>query len=168
MAAIVAWVITLLAGWALFRGIAVAVLGLFADGVVAAVEARHYPVALESCRPVGAGRAILMGLASLGRLIGYNLLAVPLYIVVAATGIGLPVGFLLVNGWLLGRDLGDMVAARHIGPAAMQAWRSATRWPRFGVGLASAGLFAVPVVNLIAPVVGAAAMTHLFHRGRKP
>ena len=90
-----------------------------------------------------------------------------LYLVAAATGIGLPVAFLVMNGWLLGRDLGDMVAARHLDRAELPAWRERTRWARFATGLVASGLFVVPVVNLVAPVIGAAAMTHLFHRGRK-
>lgn len=153
--------------WVAFRAIAIAVIGLFADQVVQAVEARHYPEALRTAHPVALGRAMMMGLKSAGRLLVYNLLATPLYVVLLATGVGLPIAFFALNGWLLGRDLGDMVAARHTDRAGLAAWRTQSRWTRLGAGLASAGLFAIPVVNLIAPVVGAAAMTHLFHRKRK-
>lgn len=166
LAAVMAVVVTLLAGWLLFRAVAIAVIGLFADGIVDAVEARHYPAARAAARPVGLGRAAAMGLRSAMRLAGYNLLASPLYIVLFFTGIGLPVAFFGLNGWLLGRDLGDMVAVRHIDAAAMRGWRAATRWRRLALGLAVAGLFVVPGLNLIAPILGAAAMTHLFHRGR--
>jgi uncharacterized protein involved in cysteine biosynthesis len=167
--AVVATVIAELAlFWVAFRAIAIVVIGLFADQVVHAVEARHYPDALSAARPVSFGRAMVMGLKSAGRLIGYNLLAVPLYIVLLATGVGLPVAFFALNGWLLGRDLGDMVAARHTDRRELAEWRRQSRWTRLGAGLASAGLFAIPVVNLIAPVVGAAAMTHLFHQKRAP
>ena len=157
---------TLAACWLAFRAVAVAVIGVFGDEVVQAVEARHYPAALATAVPVPLGRSLVMGLQSVGRLIGYNIVAAPVYLALLATGVGLPVGFLVVNGWLLGRDLGDMVAARHVSRDTLGAWRYATRWARFGVGLASAGLFLVPVVNLIAPIVGAAAMTHIFHRRR--
>lgn len=152
--------------WIAFRAVAIAVIGLFADQVVHAVEARYYPQALATARPVSTGRAVVMGLKSAARLIGYNLLATPLYIVLLATGFGLPIAFFALNGWLLGRDLGDMVAARHMTNTELVAWRTDSRWTRLGAGLASAGLFAIPVVNLIAPVVGAAAMTHLFHQRR--
>ena len=50
--AIVAVVAMALALWALFRAVAIAVVGVFADEVVAAVEARHYPAALKTARPV--------------------------------------------------------------------------------------------------------------------
>lgn len=153
--------------WLTFRAVAVAVIGLFADDVVAAVEGRSYPRALASARRVPFTRSLLMGARSVGRLIGFNLLAIPLYLGAAATGVGLPIAFFAVNGWLLGRDLGDMVAVRHLDPSQLKDWRARTRVQRFLAGLAASGLFVVPGLNLVAPVLGAAAMTHLFHRGRE-
>lgn len=164
--AILAVVMGLALFWLAFRAVAVAVIGLFADEVVAAVERRSYPRALAKARHVSFARSALMGLRSVGRLVLVNLLAVPLYVAAAMTGVGLPIAFFAVNGWLLGRDLGDMVAVRHLDPAQLQDWRARTRAQRFLAGLAASGLFVVPGLNLVAPVVGAAAMTHLFHRGR--
>ena len=159
--------LTLLSAWLAFRAVAIALVGLFADTVVDAVEARYYPEARASARPVGVVRSARMGLASVGRLIGYNAIALPVYVALLVTGVGVPIAFFALNGWLLGRDLGDMVAARHLPPAAMREWRAATRAPRLALGLAVTGMFVVPFLNLVAPVVGAAAMTHLFHRGRR-
>ena len=109
-----------------------------------------------------------MGLRSAGRVVLVNLLLLP----------ALPAAardrdrhrrsaFFVVNGWLLGRDLGDMVAARHLIAAATA--RLAQRDRRRAVsllGLGGTALFLVPVVNLLAPVLGAAMATHLFHRSR--
>ena len=82
------------------------------------------------------------------------------------TGVGTALLFFAVNAWLLGRDLGDMVASRHLAPAAMRTWRTATGGRRFLLGLAGTGLFVVPGVNILAAVIGAAMATHLFHGGR--
>lgn len=167
----VAALLTLILGlglfWLAFRAVAIAVVGLFGDQVVAAVERRSYPAALAAARPVPFRRSLAMGAGSVGRLILYNGLAIPLYLVTLATGVGLPIAFFAINGWLLGRDLGDMVAARHLDSSELRRWRARTHWPRFVAGLAAGGLFVVPGLNLLAPVVGAAAMTHLFHRGRR-
>jgi uncharacterized protein involved in cysteine biosynthesis len=160
-------VVTVLALWLLFRAVAVAVVGLFADEVVAAVERRHYPDALASARAVPFARGLAMGLRSAARVVAVNLLLLPVYIVLLATGIGTAAAFLIVNGWLLGRDLGDMVAARHLDAAGVAAWRRGTKGPRFLLGLADAALFLIPVVNLAAPVLGAAMATHLFHGRRR-
>ncbi|MBJ6120258.1 EI24 domain-containing protein [Sphingomonas mollis] len=159
-------VVTVLAMWLLFRAVAVAVVGLFADEVVEAVERRHYPAALATARPVPFARSAAMGLRSAVRVIVTNLILLPLYVVLLATGVGTAAAFLIVNGWLLGRDLGDMVAARHMDVGAMAAWRRLTNGRRFLLGTGDAALFLIPFVNLVAPVLGAAMATHLFHTRR--
>ncbi|MGP7795307.1 EI24 domain-containing protein [Sphingomonas sp. CLY1604] len=166
LAGVVAVVVFVLAAWLLFRVIAIAVLGVFADDVVAAVEARHYPAAHAAARPAGLGRSLRMGLGSAARAIAVNLLMLPVYLALLFTAIGPAIAFFLVNAWLLGRDLGDMVASRHMDDATMRGWRKATRGRRFATGLAGTGLFVVPLVNLLAPILGAQLATHLFHASR--
>jgi CysZ protein len=151
-------------GWLLFRAIAIAAVGLFGDEVVAAVEARHYPTARASARPVSFIQGARMGVASLVRTLLVNLLALPLYILLLATGVGTAIGFFAVNAWLLGRDLGDMVAARHMPARELAAWRGRTRGTRWLLGAAGTALLLVPFVNLVAPVLSAAMATHVYHR----
>ena len=167
IASVVAFLIVLLALWLLFRAIAILVIGIFADDVVAAVEAKHYPSALASARAVPFPRAMAMGARSGLRFVAVNLVLLPVYIALLVTGVGTAVLFFAVNAWLLGRDLGDMVAARHMGDAAMRGWRKATGGPRFLLGLAVTGMFVVPILNILAPILGAAMATHLFHGGHK-
>jgi CysZ protein len=163
LAAAFALFVTILALWLLFRAVAIAVVGIFADEVVAAVEARHYPEALRTARPVPFARSLAMGLRSAGRVVLVNLVMLPVYIALLVTGVGTAAAFFVVNGWLLGRDLGDMVAARHMDAAAMRGWRATTKSGRFVLGLANTGLFVVPVLNIAASVLGAAMATHYFH-----
>jgi len=151
-------------GWLIFRALAIAVVGLFADDVVAAVEAKHYPAALASAKPVPLARGLAMGAGSAGRAVLWNIVAIPLYLILLATGVGTAIGFFVVNAALLGRDLGDMVAARHRPAAALPAFRQATRGPRLLLGATGTALLLVPFVNLVAPVLGAAMATHMFHR----
>ncbi len=159
-------VLVILAHWLLFRAIAIAVIGIFGDEVVAAVERRYYPGAHAEARDVPFARSLAMGLGSGARAIGVNLLLSPLYLALLITGVGTALAFFLVNAWLLGRDLGDMVAARHMPPAELPSWRARTGIRRFALGAVTTGLLLVPLVNLVAPVLGAAMATHLFHRGR--
>jgi uncharacterized protein involved in cysteine biosynthesis len=160
-------VLVLLAHWLLFRAIAVAVIGIFADEIVEAVERRHYPQAHAAARDVPLGRSIAMGLGSASRLIVINVLLSPLYIMLLITGVGTPIAFFLVNSWLLGRDFGDMVAARHMRAGELPKWRGRTRFRRFALGAFGTGIFFIPGFNLLAPVIGAAMATHAFHQGRK-
>lgn len=164
VAGVVAVIAGVAFGWLIFRALAVAVIGIFADEVVAAVEAKHYPDALKLAHPIPFARGLAMGVGSAARVVLWNIAAIPLYILLLATGIGTPIGFFAVNALLLGRDLGDMVAARHRAAPELPAFRRATRLPRLLLGATGTALFVVPVLNLLAPVLGAAMATHLFHR----
>ena len=164
VASAVALLVGLLGAWLLFRVIAIAVIGVFADEVVHAVEAKHYPARFAAARDLSFARSLGMGVKSAARALLVNLLLAPLYIVLLVTGVGTALAFFLVNSWLLGRDLGDMVAVRHLPAADLTRWRGATRLSRFTLGAAGTALFFVPFVNFVAPVLGAAMATHLFHR----
>lgn len=151
-------ILAIIAGsWLLFRAVAIVVVGLFADGIVADVEGRHYPAAASQAVDVGSRQNIGLALASLVRLIGGNLLALPVYILLLVTGIGTPIFALLVNALLLGRDLEAMVLARH--PDRPRLDRPA----RWSLGLLSAASFVVPVANLLAPILSAAMAVHMLH-----
>lgn len=151
-------VLAIIAGsWLLFRAVAIVVVGLFADAIVADVEGRHYPAAAARAVDVGWRQNIRLALASLVRLIGGNLLALPIYILLLVTGIGTPIFALFVNALLLGRDLEAMVLARH--PDRPRLDRPA----RWSLGLLSAASFVVPIANLLAPIVSAAMAVHMLH-----
>lgn len=166
LAAISGFLAMILFGWVLFRAIAVAVIGLFGDAIVVAVERRHYPDALARARLIGVARGLAMGLRSAARALIVNVLLAPLYVLLLVTGVGTPLLFFAANGWLLGADLGEMVAVRHLGGSDLKSWRRATRWTRWDLGVTIAALLSVPFVNLIAPILGAAMATHMFH-GRR-
>ena len=159
VAALAAAVIGLLALWFLFRAVAMLVIGLFTDGIVESVEEDHYPDAAAAATPVSFAKGLKLGLRSALRAIGWNLVAAPAYILLLVTGIGTLALVLLVNTILLGRDFEAMVAARHpdLGPNPL------TRNQRLGLGFVSAIAFLVPILNLLAPVFGAALAVHLLH-----
>jgi uncharacterized protein involved in cysteine biosynthesis len=151
--------------WFLFPAVAIGVIGIFADEVVEAVEARHYPHAAG--RTVPFSRALGMSLRSFARLLLWNLAAAPFYLILMITAVGPLLLFSLVNALALGRDLGEMVAARHHDGDGMKRWLAATRGSRAMLGLGTAWLFLIPFANLLAPLLGAAAATHMYHRGKK-
>ncbi|UZK70849.1 EI24 domain-containing protein [Sphingomonas sp. S1-29] len=167
LAGFVAVLLAIGGAWLLFRAVAIAVVGVFADEVVEAVERRHYPQALATAKPVPFARGLAMGLGSAARTVLVNLVLLPVYLALLVTGVGPAILFFLVNGWLLGRDLGDMVAARHMPKAAMRDWRATTGVRRFVLGLVGTGLLVVPVANILAPVVAAAMATHWYHQRKR-
>jgi uncharacterized protein involved in cysteine biosynthesis len=160
--AFLAAVLTVLAGWLLFRLVALAVLQLFGDEVVRAVEAEHYPAAAAAARPLGWREEVRVSLKSVLRSLGYNLAALPVALLLLATAIGPALLFAAVNAVLLGRELTEMAALRHRDAAGRAPLPGALA--RFALGGAVVALLTVPFVNLLAPVLGAAAATHLVHR----
>ncbi len=149
----------------LFPAAATLVMGIFLDAVVDAVEARHYPNR-RAPRPTGLWQGAWLGLLSGGRMLLANLLLLPVYAILLVTGIGPFILYLLVNGYLLGRDYVQMVAIRHLGRAGEKQHRAKTRAAQFTVGMLTSLIFLVPIVNLLAPLLGAAMATHVFHDSR--
>lgn len=161
-----ATVLALAALWLLFPAVAIGVISGFMDRIVAAVERRHYPLAADAARPLGLGGGLALGLRSALRVLAYNLVALPFYGLLLVTGIGTVILFVAVNGVALGRDLGEMIAARHLDRRLRRIWLGRTRAERAVLGIMVTALFLVPPVNLLAPILAAAMATHLFHATR--
>ncbi len=155
--------LVLLASWFLLPALTTTVMGALLDDIVDAVEQRHYP-AHPALHPIGMGLGAWLGLTSGLRMIGINFLLIPVYIVLAFTVIGPFALYLVVNGYLLGRDYLQMVAVRHLGTGGDRAFRARNTDGVFAVGLATSGLLLVPGINLLAPLIGAAMATHVFHQ----
>jgi len=146
-----------LTGWLFFPAVASLILGIFLEDVVDAVDRRHYPA-----DPPGRGqpffRALMLGLRFAVVLIVLNLIALPLYLLPVINMLV----YLTLNGYLLGREYFELVGFHHIDPASATRLRRHNRGPVFVAGAIIAGLFAIPFVNLVAPLIATAAMTHIF------
>lgn len=162
---LVTLILTLLMAWFLFRVVAIAVLQFFADEVVLAVERKHYPQAADSARKLPFREDLTNSLRGVGRALLFNLLALPVALILLFTAIGPAIVFLAVNAVLLGRELTDMPWLRH--RAGPDETSPIGVGERLLLGLAIAGLMLVPFANLLAPVIGAAAGTHLFQIASK-
>jgi len=140
--------------------LAVAIIGLFLDRIVSAVERRHYP----DQPPVvnrGAFEMALYALRFFGLMMGVNLLALIASLFAGALA---PLVFIAANGFLLAREYFETVAMRRVDTPEMAALRAHHMPTLWAAGAVLALGLAVPFVNLLVPVVGAAAFTHLFHR----
>ena len=151
--------------WFLFRIVALAVLQFFADEVVAAVEQRHYPQAAQTARKLPFREDLANSAKGLARALIYNLVALPFAAMLAFTAIGPALVFLAVNAVLLGRELTDMAWLRH--RPLDNADTPAKKSDRFALGAVVAGMMLIPGIGLLAPVIGAAAGTHVAHRAMR-
>lgn len=161
-AAMLAVFLSLVMFWLLFRIVALAVLQFFADEIVIAVEEQHYPDAAVRARPLPFRIDLLNSIRGIGRALLFNALALPFAIVLFFTVMGPAIVFFIVNAVLLGRELTNMAWLRHTKDLAKPSPVPGAE--RFLLGAAITGLMAVPFANFIAPILGAAAGTHLAHR----
>lgn len=159
LAALAATAIGFAALWFLFRAVAMAIMGLFLDGIIESVEEDHYPDVAARGVPVSFWHGMRLGLRSALRTLGWNLVALPAYLLLLVTGIGTLVLMVIVNALVLQRDLEDMAAARHpsLGPRPMDPGR---RWQ---LGMVAAIAFVIPLFNFVAPIFAAALAVHMLH-----
>lgn len=135
-------------------------IGLFLDEIADAVEARHYPH-LPEPRRQGIGEALWQGLEFAVVLVLANAAALIIYLVSTVLA---PFIFWIVNGYLLGREYAEIVAMRRMDAAAAKAFRRRHLVSIWAAGTLMAVPLSIPIVNLIAPLIGVAAFVHLFHR----
>jgi uncharacterized protein involved in cysteine biosynthesis len=146
----------------LFRVAAVAITWIFADDIIDAVEDRHYPQKAAFGKRPGVGAGVHMAVRSIARVLGYNLLALPLYILLLVTGVGTAIAFMLINALLLGKDLEDMLIARH---GASQG--AIKKLPRLLLGFVGTVGMLIPFFNLLVPVLATAMAVHVVHSGNR-
>ena len=151
--------ILLMIGLSVFLMVPVAALfsGLFLDEVARAVEDRHYPD-LPMARRAGLYEGVRDAVNFFGVLVAVNALALILY---AFVGPFAPLMFWAVNGYLLGREYFQQVAARRLDRTAAKALRKAHRGTIWLAGCLMAAPLSLPLVNLVIPVLGVATFTHL-------
>ena len=144
----------------LMAPVASAFTGLFLDDVANAVEAEHFP-RLSPPAPVPFAVALRDSVSYFGLLVGLNLVGMIVFVI--SGGLGMVVIW-AINAWLLSREYITMVALRRM---TREQARDLRRRHPVRLWLAGAMLavpLTIPFVNLLMPVIGAAAFTHLFHR----
>lgn len=156
-------VASVLAGLALALGLGLLIApvtaliaGFFLDDVAEIVERDDYPhdppgraLPLATSALISAKFLVLV---VLGNLLALVLLLVP--------GVNI-VAFLLVNGYLLGREFFEFAAMRFRSEAEAKALRRRHAGTVFAAGLVIALVLSVPLVNLVTPLFAAAMMVHL-------
>ena len=133
--------------------------GLYLDDIAEIVERERYPADTP-------GRALRFGqsLAATGKfalvVLAVNLVALPL---VFMLGFGFVI-FLVANAYLLGREYFELAALRFHDRAKVERLRKRYSVRLFLAGLVIAGLLAIPIANLLAPLFATAFMVHVYKR----
>ncbi|MEZ5685164.1 MAG: EI24 domain-containing protein [Paracoccaceae bacterium] len=145
----------------LMAPVASAFIGLFLEEVADAVEERHYP-GLPALADKPLAQSMEEALRFFGVVVAANLAALLLMVVPLFWPFA-PLIFGAVNGYLLGREYFQMVAARRRDRADVAAMFARNKATVIAAGVLMALPLSIPVVNLLVPVLGAATFTHLYH-----
>lgn len=140
--------------------VAAGAVGFFLEDVAEAVEAKHYPH-LPEAHGYGWGTQIRDALRFFAIICLANLVGLVIYLTVAPLA---PFIFWIVNGFLLGREYSQLVAARRLGRERAEAFCRRHFWRNWATGTAMAIPLSVPILNLVVPILGVAVFTHQFHR----
>ncbi len=146
----------------MFPAVVTIIVGFFVDQVAEAVEARHYPQAGAARR-----QPVLEVLGTTVRFVAItvllNLLMLPIYLVLFFLPPLNIVLYYLLNGYLVGREYFELAAFRRLPPVHAARLRRRFRARVLLAGVILVFVMTIPVVNLIAPVLGAAFMVHVTH-----
>ena len=143
------------------------VISIFMEKIADIVEAENYPE-LGRARGIPIWTGIWTGIVFLLAVVALNLVMLPFYIVaIFVAGLG-AVLFYAVNGWLTGRVYYEQVALRRRSPAEVKAWRRANSGVLWLTGIVIVFLGTIPILNLIVPVLGVAAMVHVAQTLKPP
>lgn len=146
--------------WLLFPAVASVIIGFLLEEIAQAVEDKHYPH-LPPAQKIPVTETVIEAIKFAAVMITLNILALPIYLLFPAVNLVL---FYSLNGYLISREYFELVGQRRIGVKKAKALRKAYQGKLLIAGALTAFLLTIPLVNLLAPVVGTAVMVHLFHR----
>ncbi|WP_417840556.1 EI24 domain-containing protein [Terasakiella sp.] len=149
--------------WLLFPAVASVIIGFLLEDIAEAVEKKHYPD-LPPADSIPWGETLVEAIKFAGVMLLLNILALPIYLLFPAVNL---LVFYSLNGYLISREYFELVGQRRVGVKKAKALRKAYQGRLLIAGALTAFLLTIPLVNLLAPVVGTAAMVHLFHRWRQ-
>ena len=137
---------------------------LFLDRIAAAVERRWYP-GLPPAAAAPLATQVWDGVALGLRVFVWQAIVLLLALIPPFAPVAAPLGW-LIAAWSIGRGLFVAVAMRRMTRAAATRLYARCRLDVLAQGALIALGSLVPVLNLLVPVLGTAAMVHVFHESR--
>jgi len=156
----------LLVSFLLFPAAVSFVLSFLLEDIARAVERRHYPK-LPPARNQPLGEAIVAAFSFFATTVALNLLLLPVYLILLFIPPFNLFVFYGVNGYLLGREYFEIVAARRLELREAKRLRRSFRGTVFVAGVIIAFFLTLPIVNLVTPLVATGFLLHLFESMRR-
>ncbi|MCF8473215.1 MAG: EI24 domain-containing protein [Emcibacter sp.] len=149
-----------------FPPIATIFMSIYLDDIVDAVEDKYYPHQKAGKR-LGFSHLAYIAVRLSLFIVLLNIIVIPLYLFFFWLPFVPLVIFYTLNSYLLGWGYYEMVAVRHLGIKEAGYHRKTIRGQVLVGGFVITLLYSVPVLNLAAPILGAAILSHLFHLSRQ-
>jgi uncharacterized protein involved in cysteine biosynthesis len=126
------------------------------ETVVRHVEEQDYQI-FEKGRHISIGESFGQALAFLGKTLLLNVMALPIYLFFPVLNFAVA---LLLNSYLLGREMFEIVAYRRLDQKTAMALRKKNRGLVLWTGMLVFLMGFVPILNLFIPILAVIAMTH--------
>ena len=139
--------------------VATVIISILLEPVVQSVETIHYP-GLPPATPMSFSNAVLDLMNFIVILIAANIGALLLSLLFFPVA---PLIFWTINGYLIGREYFQMIAARRMERSSALALRRQHTSTIWLAGTLIALPLSIPLLNLILPIFAAATFSHLFH-----
>ena len=135
--------------------------GIYSEDITRHVEKKHYPNDIGH-RFVGVAESIQTGGHLLLKCLIVNILLTPIYIVGGFFPVISVLIFFGINGYLLSRELFEIVASRHLDRDDRVFFWKANKGGSIFIGVTIICLSTVPFLNLMAAMLGMIITTHFF------
>ncbi len=167
--ALAAWLVSILSGFGMLIGsvflippVSLMVAGLFLDDLAELSERDIYPQnQTGTALPTGQAMGLAVRFTLLSVLVNITAL-----ILLLVPGINISV-FLFANAYLFGREYFELAALRFMSLSQAKALRQTHSLQIYAAGFLIALFVAVPILNLVTPLFGAAFMVRRVKRLRK-
>ena len=158
-----AWgLLALIFGALLLPPITIIIGSIYSDSIVDHIEKKYYPsrLGMRQIKLSELGFSISKNFCI---TIIVNILLAPVYIIGTFFPIISFLIFYSVNGYLIGKELFETVASRHLEMKDRYLLKKQNNSKVIIGGIIMVGISTIPILNLIAAVLGIVFMTHFFH-----
>jgi CysZ protein len=154
--------LALIFGALLLPPITIIIGSIYSDDITDQIEKKYYPSRVGK-RQIKLSELLFSSGKNFGITIIVNILLAPLYLIGTFFPIITFLVFYSVNGYLVGKELFETVASRHLDMKDRYLLKKQNNGKVIIGGVIMVGISTIPILNLIAAVLGVVFMTHLFH-----
>lgn len=152
-------ILILMLGWLCWPAFVSAFITLFSDSVLEKVEHDNYPF-LPPAKSIPLSDQVAYAFNTLMRSLFYTVLVLPFYFI---PGLNIVV-YLVLSGILFGKEYYMAIAIRRMTLHEAESVYKKFRLSIFLTGMLIGAMFLIPIINILAPILGVSLMAHRLYR----